>query len=124
MSSEEDNYLHEGSQDEADDQELAGEGSQKDSDKTPKISLTNFLFGNVNKKGQLETDFLDEETKRNLASLETLGVSGRILSEIVTKEDVTKSDESDQKDDESDGDDDHNKADDGSEPEKNGCQSR
>lgn len=33
------------------------------------IDLTGFLFGNVDEKGELENDFLDEEAKRQLSSL-------------------------------------------------------
>lgn len=51
MSSDEDHQ--DGSQDEDND-----ENPHKDGKET--ISLTNFLFGNVDEKGQLESEFLDD----------------------------------------------------------------
>ncbi|KAK0060755.1 transcription initiation factor TFIID subunit 1 [Biomphalaria pfeifferi] len=44
-------------------------------------SLTGFLFGNIDEKGELEEDFLDEESKRHLASLSRLGV-GAMVQEL------------------------------------------
>lgn len=55
MSSEDDGH---GSQDEhsQDENESVGDKNER----RESISLTNFLFGNVDERGQLETDFLDE----------------------------------------------------------------
>lgn len=33
------------------------------------LSLASFLFGNVDEKGQLENDFLDQDAKKQLSSL-------------------------------------------------------
>lgn len=40
-----------------------------DDDDRNEINLTGFLFGNIDSEGRLETDILDEESKRNLQSL-------------------------------------------------------
>lgn len=55
MSSEDD---CQGSQDEhsQDENESVGDNNER----RDSISLTSFLFGNVDERGQLETDFLDE----------------------------------------------------------------
>lgn len=53
------------------------------------LSLTKFLFGNVDKEGRLESDFLDPDTKEQLSSLERLGCSS-LISDIVST-DETKS---------------------------------
>ncbi|XP_041357029.1 transcription initiation factor TFIID subunit 1-like isoform X3 [Gigantopelta aegis] len=45
-------------------------------------SLTGFLFGNIDKKGELEEDFLDEESKRHIGSLSTLGGMGSMVKEL------------------------------------------
>ncbi|XP_060584432.1 transcription initiation factor TFIID subunit 1-like isoform X2 [Ruditapes philippinarum] len=44
-------------------------------------SLTGFLFGNIDEKGELEEDFLDEESKKHLGSLSALGI-GSLVREI------------------------------------------
>lgn len=45
-------------------------GSENDEEnEQPGLSLTSFLFGNVDEKGQLENDFLDQEAKKHLSSL-------------------------------------------------------
>ena len=36
------------------------------------LDLTSFLFGNIDTSGQLEEEFLDESTKRQLNSLGSL----------------------------------------------------
>ncbi|XP_061189439.1 transcription initiation factor TFIID subunit 1-like isoform X1 [Saccostrea echinata] len=45
-------------------------------------SLTGFLFGNIDEKGDLTEDFLDEESKRHLGSLSSLGGIGVMVKEI------------------------------------------
>ncbi|XP_067663597.1 transcription initiation factor TFIID subunit 1-like isoform X1 [Haliotis asinina] len=45
-------------------------------------SLTGFLFGNIDEKGELEEDFLDEESKRHIGSLSTLGGIGSMVKEL------------------------------------------
>ncbi|BFZ24166.1 hypothetical protein BsWGS_27204 [Bradybaena similaris] len=44
-------------------------------------SLTGFLFGNIDEKGELDEDFLDEESKKHLSSLTHLGI-GSLVQEI------------------------------------------
>ncbi|KAK3100550.1 hypothetical protein FSP39_021637 [Pinctada imbricata] len=46
------------------------------------ISLTGFLFGNIDEKGVLTEDFLDEESKRHLGSLTSMGGIGSMVKEI------------------------------------------
>ncbi|GFO30868.1 transcription initiation factor tfiid subunit [Plakobranchus ocellatus] len=63
--------------------------SEKDRDSFGTISsLTGFLFGNIDEKGQLEEDFLDEESKRHLSSLTQLGI-GSMVKEIAEDAEVT-----------------------------------
>lgn len=52
-----------------------------DEDGEPDLVLTGFLFGNIDKHGRLENDFLDPESKRNLHQLNHLGI-GRMWEEI------------------------------------------
>nr|XP_022324480.1 transcription initiation factor TFIID subunit 1-like isoform X2 [Crassostrea virginica] len=58
-------------------------------------SLTGFLFGNIDEKGDLTEDFLDEESKRHLGSLSSLGGIGVMVKEITEDEDDDKNDEND-----------------------------
>ncbi|XP_012946001.1 LOW QUALITY PROTEIN: transcription initiation factor TFIID subunit 1 [Aplysia californica] len=51
-------------------------------------SLTGFLFGNIDEKGDLDEDFLDEESKRHLSSLNQLGI-GSLVREIAEGVDVS-----------------------------------
>lgn len=45
--------------------------SDNDSDNEDQggINLTGLLFGNIDEKGELENDFLDDEAKKHLSSL-------------------------------------------------------
>lgn len=43
--------------------------NDSDVDERDGLNLTGFLFGNVDEKGELENDFLDDEAKRHLGSL-------------------------------------------------------
>ncbi|GFS23995.1 transcription initiation factor TFIID subunit 1 [Elysia marginata] len=63
---------------EEDNSENAESTSEKDQSS---FSLTGFLFGNIDEKGQLEEDFLDEESKKHLSSLTQLGI-GSMVKEI------------------------------------------
>ncbi|XP_076446577.1 LOW QUALITY PROTEIN: transcription initiation factor TFIID subunit 1-like [Babylonia areolata] len=45
-------------------------------------SLAGFLFGNIDEKGELEEDFLDEDSKRHLSSLSQLEGLGNLVREI------------------------------------------
>ncbi|KAI0232494.1 Transcription initiation factor TFIID subunit 1 [Lamellibrachia satsuma] len=52
-----------------------------DSTPTSTVSLTGFIFGNINEKGELVDDVLDEESKRHLNGLSALGI-GSMVKEI------------------------------------------
>lgn len=49
------------------------------------LSLTSFLFGNVDESGQLDTDILDSEAKKHLGSLTQLGL-GAFVDELIGDE--------------------------------------
>uniref|UniRef100_A0A671VPF2 Transcription initiation factor TFIID subunit n=1 Tax=Sparus aurata TaxID=8175 RepID=A0A671VPF2_SPAAU len=60
--------------------------SDSDDDQGRPFSLTGFLFGNINEDGQLEDDsVLDNESKKHLAGLGTLGL-GSLITEITANE--------------------------------------
>jgi hypothetical protein len=51
------------------------------------VSLTGFLFGNINlKTGQLEDDILDSESKRQLNALQKFGL-GSIMNDVMEGQD-------------------------------------
>uniref|UniRef100_A0A8C4ITE2 Transcription initiation factor TFIID subunit 1 n=1 Tax=Dicentrarchus labrax TaxID=13489 RepID=A0A8C4ITE2_DICLA len=61
--------------------------SDSDEDQDRPFSITGFLFGNINEDGQLEDDsVLDNESKKHLAGLGTLGL-GSLITEITANED-------------------------------------
>ena len=45
------------------------------------LSMTSFLFGNIDDKGQLEGDVFDDDVKKQLASLSRLGL-GSLLRQV------------------------------------------
>ncbi|XP_024121571.1 transcription initiation factor TFIID subunit 1 isoform X7 [Oryzias melastigma] len=60
--------------------------SDSDEDQGRPFSITGFLFGNINEDGQLEDDsVLDNESKKHLAGLGTLGF-GSLITEITANE--------------------------------------
>ncbi|XP_047235419.1 transcription initiation factor TFIID subunit 1 isoform X5 [Girardinichthys multiradiatus] len=64
--------------------------SDSDEDQDRPFSLTGFLFGNINEDGQLEGDsVLDNESKKHLAGLGTLGL-GSLITEITANENEDK----------------------------------
>ncbi|XP_054899508.1 transcription initiation factor TFIID subunit 1 isoform X3 [Poeciliopsis prolifica] len=64
--------------------------SDSDEDHDRPFSLTGFLFGNINEDGQLEGDsVLDNESKKHLAGLGTLGL-GSLITEITANESENK----------------------------------
>ncbi|XP_032431864.1 transcription initiation factor TFIID subunit 1 isoform X4 [Xiphophorus hellerii] len=64
--------------------------SDSDEDQDRPFSLTGFLFGNINEDGQLEGDsVLDNESKKHLAGLGTLGL-GSLITEITANESENK----------------------------------
>ena len=66
------------------------------------LSMTSFLFGNIDTKGQLEGDFFDPECKRQLASLSRLGL-GSLLRQVT--DDGEDDDEDDDEEEEQEDDD-------------------
>lgn len=58
-------------------------------------SMTGFLFGNIDEKGDLTEDFLDEESKRHLGSLSSLGGIGVMVKEITEDEENDRQDDDD-----------------------------
>ena len=62
-----------------------------DSTPNPTLSLTSFLFGNIDPSGQLESDVFDAECKQHLASLSRLGL-GSLLRQV-TDDDADDEDE-------------------------------
>lgn len=60
--------------------------SDSEDDQDRPFSITGFLFGNINEDGQLEDDsVLDNESKKHLAGLGTLGL-GSLITEITANE--------------------------------------
>ncbi|XP_014670703.1 PREDICTED: transcription initiation factor TFIID subunit 1-like, partial [Priapulus caudatus] len=62
---------------------------------TPEMSLTGFLFGNIDKKGQLEDDVLDSESKQHLNGLTQLSGIGSMVEQLTKDEEENKSQDSD-----------------------------
>ncbi|CAH1267254.1 TAF1 [Branchiostoma lanceolatum] len=70
--------------------------SGDEDDREPPLSLTGFLFGNIDQKGQLEDDdVLDQESKRHLNQLNSLGGFGSLVQEITADTDNYGDDEQD-----------------------------
>ncbi|KAI8479162.1 Transcription initiation factor TFIID subunit 1 [Branchiostoma belcheri] len=71
-------------------------GDEDDRETEPPLSLTGFLFGNIDQKGQLEDDdVLDQESKRHLNQLNSLGGFGSLVQEITADTDNNGDDEQD-----------------------------
>lgn len=77
-----------------DDEEDTSEGQGAPSQT---LSLTSFLFGNIDTHGQLEGDVFDVECKRQLASLSRLGL-GSLLRQVTDDGDEDDEDEDDDDD--------------------------
>lgn len=73
--------------------------SDDDHDERDGVNLTGFLFGNIDESGRLESDILDSESQRHLASLSRLGL-GSILSEMIG-DGIVNQDNSESEDDSS-----------------------
>ncbi|XP_018009322.1 transcription initiation factor TFIID subunit 1 [Hyalella azteca] len=69
--------------------------SQEDPPVSQTLSLTSFLFGNIDDRGQLEGDVFDDDVKKQLASLSRLGL-GSLLRQVTND----SNDEEDSDDDE------------------------
>lgn len=74
--------------------------SEDEHDDQEGINLTSFLFGNVDESGRLESDILDSESQRHLASLGRLGL-GSLLAEMVGNNTNDRNDNSESEDDSS-----------------------
>ncbi|RWS29199.1 transcription initiation factor TFIID subunit 1-like protein [Leptotrombidium deliense] len=73
------------------------ESSQESNDATypvDRLSFTTFLFGNVDENGELDVDFLDNETKRHLKSLDKLGIGTALIDDIKNEGDECVTSES------------------------------
>ena len=57
------------------------------------LNLTGFLFGNIDKEGKLEADILDDESKRQLATLGRFGFMS-ILENVIREDDSGSKDAS------------------------------
>lgn len=57
------------------------------------LNLTGFLFGNIDKEGKLEADILDDESKRQLATLGRFGFMS-ILENVIREDDSGSKDNS------------------------------
>ncbi|KAK1882303.1 Transcription initiation factor TFIID subunit 1 [Dissostichus eleginoides] len=69
--------------------------SDSDEDQDRPFSITGFLFGNINEDGQLEDDsVLDDESKKHLAGLGSLGLSS-LITEITANEEDDQDDSRD-----------------------------
>lgn len=60
----------------------ADEQDQDGTDDQGPISLTAFLFGNIDNEGQLQDDILDEESKQHLMGLSQLSGIGSLVEQI------------------------------------------
>ena len=57
--------------------------TSSDVDSTPTVSLTGFLFGNIDASGQLvDDDVLDEDSRRHLDGLSAVEVVGQLVDEL------------------------------------------
>ncbi|KAK7495279.1 hypothetical protein BaRGS_00013461, partial [Batillaria attramentaria] len=61
-------------------------------------TLAGFLFGNIDEKGELEEDFLDEESKRHLSSLSQLEGLGNMMKEITEDDEQERKSPTDERD--------------------------
>lgn len=59
------------------------------------INMTGFMFGNIDKNGELEDDILDSEAKQHLASLSHFGISSLLQEMLMDDIDTKKSNEDD-----------------------------
>ena len=59
------------------------------------LSLTSFLFGNIDSHGELESDVFDDECKKHLDSLSRLGLGNQIrqVTDDADDEDEEEEDE-------------------------------
>ena len=69
-----------------DDDDDDSRSSQEDGRQSSGMNLTGFLFGNIDKEGKLEADILDDESKRQLATLGRFGFMS-MLQNVINEED-------------------------------------
>ncbi|XP_070554018.1 transcription initiation factor TFIID subunit 1-like [Ptychodera flava] len=68
--------------------------SDEEYDEGTRLSLAGFLFGNIDEKGELEEDILDQESKRHLCQLSHLSGFGSLVKEITDDTDAKDDDSS------------------------------
>ena len=61
------------------------DSDEDDKDFDVGINMTGFMFGNIDKNGELEDDILDSEAKQHLGSLSQFGLSS-LLQEMMRNE--------------------------------------
>lgn len=61
------------------------DSDEDDKDFDSAINMTGFMFGNIDKNGELEDDILDSEAKQHLGSLSQFGLSS-LLQEMMRSE--------------------------------------
>ncbi|XP_071951236.1 transcription initiation factor TFIID subunit 1-like isoform X2 [Antedon mediterranea] len=62
--------------------EVRDDSSGSDGEEEPNAALTSFLFGNIDKKGQLESDIFDQESVRHIGALGSLSGLGNLAQSI------------------------------------------
>ena len=62
------------------------QSSEEEDEKNSGLNLTGFLFGNIDKEGKLEADILDDESKRQLATLGKFGLMS-MLQNVIKEDD-------------------------------------
>ena len=73
--------------------------SQEDGRRSSGMNLTGFLFGNIDKEGKLEADILDDESKRQLATLGRFGFMSMLQNVINEEEPTNRESNGDSEDD-------------------------
>lgn len=77
-----------------DDSQSSEEGDRR----TSGLNLTGFLFGNIDREGKLEADILDDESKRQLATLGRFGFMSMLENVIKEDDSGSKNHSSDDED--------------------------
>ena len=66
---------------------LSSSSDEDESKSQPGLNLAGFLFGNIDRDGQLEENFLDETSKKKLSGLSSMLGLGNIIQDEVKNED-------------------------------------
>jgi len=62
------------------------QSSQEEDERSSGLNLTGFLFGNIDREGKLEADILDDESKKQLATLGKFGFMS-MLQNVIKEDD-------------------------------------